>query len=350
MRTMTAFLLAAWLTTGLAAEPHKSRGAYLGGMETHYPAWFKESFLDLSADIAEAKQANKRVVLLFTQDNCPYCNALVERNLSQRDIEEKLRTRFEVIALNLWGDREVTGLDGKAYTEKSFGTAHKVQFTPTLLFFDEAGQVVLRLNGYVPPARFKAALDWVADHGESNQPFRDYVAALETASAGTGELIAAPYLKKTTDLRRRGNRAKPLAVFFEQKDCPDCVTLHQRVLPDPDVMTQLARFDVVQLDMWSHQAIVAPDGKKSTARDWAKTLDVKYAPGIVLFDGRGHEVIRWESGFRVFHSAGMFDYVASGAHRHEPNFQRYLSARAERVRATGRDVNIWRYADEPVLP
>lgn len=344
MRIAIAILLAAWLATGQAAETPK--GAYLGGIETEYPAWFKDSFLDLRADVAEAKAAGKRVVLLFSQDNCPYCNALVERNLAQRDIEATLKARFEVVHLNLWGDREVTGPDAKAYTEKSFGTAHRVQFTPTLLFLDEAGATVLRLNGYVEPARFKAALDWVAGHGEARQPFRDYVAGL--APAGGGELIAEPYFKRTTDLRRRGK--KPLAVLFEQKDCPDCAVLHRRVLPDPDVQAQLARFDVVQLDMWSRRPVVTPDGRKTTMRDWAKRLDVKYAPGIVLFDQRGREVIRWEAGFHVFHSAGMLDYVASGAHRTEPNFQRYLSARAEHLRESGRDVNIWRYADEPVRP
>lgn len=347
MRFIITLLLAGWLGSALAAEAEPAKGAYLGGIETEYPAWFKESFLDLRADIAEAKQANRRVVLLFTQENCPYCNALVERNLSQRDIESTLKTRFEVIALNLWGDREVTGLDGKTYTEKSFGVANRVQFTPTLLFFDEAGQVVLRQNGYVPPARFKAALDWVADHGETRQPFRDYIAGLEGVGDGKGALIAEPFFKKITDLRRRGKSARPLAVFFEQKDCPDCTTLHRRVLPDPDVRGQLARFDNVQLDMWSRAAIVTPDGRRLSVRDWAKDLDVKYAPAIVVFDPQGKEIIRWEAGFRVFHSAGMLDYVASGAHRDEPNFQRYLSARAEHVREGGRDVNIWRYADEP---
>ncbi|MFA5082893.1 MAG: thioredoxin fold domain-containing protein, partial [Hydrogenophilaceae bacterium] len=242
MRTIITLLLLGWLPAALAADGHPAKGAYLGGIETEYPAWFKDSFLDLRADIAEARQAGRRVVLLFSQDNCPYCNALVERNLAQREIEATLKAHFEVIALNLWGDREVTGLDGKIYTEKAFGVANKVQFTPTLVFLDEQGQVVLRLNGYVPPARFKAALDWVADRGEARQPFRDYVAGLEQAELGQGELIAEPFFRKTADLRRRGKAARPLAVFFEQRDCPDCATLHRRVLADPDVQRQLARF------------------------------------------------------------------------------------------------------------
>ncbi|HEX8980038.1 MAG TPA: thioredoxin fold domain-containing protein [Parasulfuritortus sp.] len=350
MRTIMTLLLLGWLSAACAADAAPAKGAFLGGVETEYPTWFKASFLDLRADVGEAKVAGKRVLLLFTQDNCPYCHLLVTRNLAQRDIEHTLRTRFDVIRINMWGDQEVTGLDGQRYTEKTFAAANKVQFTPTLLFLDENGEVVLRLNGYTPPARFKAALDWVANRDEHKQPFRDYVAGLEKTSAGDGKLMAEPYFKPLTDLRRKGKPAKPLAVFFEQKDCPDCVTLHARVLADPEVRLQLARFDDVQLDMWSREPIVTPSGEKTTVRDWARQLDVKYAPSIVLFDASGHEVIRWESGFRVFHTAGMFDYVASGADKTEPSFQRYLSARAEKIRESGRDVNIWRYADEPLKP
>lgn len=330
------------------ANPGKAKGAYHGAKATEYPAWFKESFLNLRDDVAEAARNGRRLVVFFSQDNCPYCNLLVERNLAQRDIEAALRAHFDVIALNMWGDREVTGLDGATHTEKTFAATLKVQFTPTLLFLDEQGGVVLRLNGYVPPARFKAALDWVAGRMEGRLPFRDYVASLEgAAEPGDKELIREPFFKALTDLRRRGKALRPLAVFFEQRDCPDCGVLHRRVLADPAVRAALAGFDNVQLDRWSRQPVTTPDGRKLAVRDWVRELDLKFAPGIVLFDAGGREVIRWESGFRVFHTAGMFDYVRSGAWKAEPSFQRYLSARAEHIREAGRDVNIWRYADEP---
>lgn len=350
MKRLLPLLACLFLLPGLAlgAAPGKSKGAYLGAKATEYPSWFKDSFLDLREDIAEAARNGRRLVLLFYQDNCPYCNLLVERNLAQRDIEAALRTHFDVIALNMWGDREVADLDGKTHTEKTFAAAHKVQFTPSLLFFDEAGKVILRLNGYVPPARFKAALDWVAGRMERRQSFRDYVASVEGAvEAVDRELIRAPFFQSLTDLRRRGSHARPLAVFFEQRDCPDCGVLHRRVLADPSVRAALAGFDNVQLDMWSSQTLTTPDGRRLPVRAWARELDVKFAPGIVLFDATGREVIRWESGFRVFHTAGLFDYVKSGAWKTEPSFQRYLSARAEHIRASGQDVDIWRYADEP---
>lgn len=331
---------------GVASD--KKRGAYHGAMATDYPSWFKDSFLDLREDIAEASTHRKRVMLMFTQDNCPYCNALVERNLSQKDIEKRLRERFDVIAVNIWGDREVSGLDGVKHTEKSYALSQKVQFTPTLLFFDEGGQVILRLNGYLPPERFKTAIEYVAQGKEKSVGFRDYLAA-NMPSASGGELIRedffkpAPYRLKP----RPGVSARPLAVFFEQKDCPSCAELHQKVLSDPDTRAVLRKLDAIQLDMWSKTPVITPQGKHLTAREWARALDVKYAPTIVLLDERGHEIIRSEAFFKVFHTQGIIAYAAEGAHKTEPNFQRYLSARAEKLREEGKDVDIWRMGDEP---
>ena len=53
-------------------------------------------------------------------------------------------------------------------------------------------------------------------------------------------------------------------------------------------------------------------------------------------------MIRSEAWFRRFHTQSMMDYVLSGAHRDEPSFQRYISARAEAIRERGIDVDIWR--------
>ena len=335
---MAILLVSLFVSTAWAATEHK-RGAYRGAMATEYPAWFKDSFLNLREDVAEAKTNNKRVMLLFTQDNCPYCNALVERNLSQKAIETRLRERFDVIAVNIWGDREIVGLDGVKHTEKSYATSQKVQFTPTLLFFDEAGKMILRLNGYLPPERFKTAIEYVAQGKEKSIAYRDYVAANTPPVAG-GELIKQDFFKaEPYQLQRRSNR--PLAVFFEQKDCPSCAELHQKVLSDPETRAVLGKLDVVQLDMWAKTPVTTPQGKQLTAREWAKALDVKYAPTIVVFDPRGREIIRSEAFFKVFHTQGLIAYAVEEAYKTEPNFQRYLSARAEKFREQGKDVDIW---------
>lgn len=331
--------------TSFAAEgaSKKPKGKFYGAMETEYPDWFKESFLDFNEDIAEAAAAGKRLMVVFHQNGCPYCNAFVERNLSQKDIEQSVRKNFDSIGLNMWGSREVASIAGKTYTEKTFAAALKVQFTPTVLFFNEQGKIVLRLNGYIPPRRFKLAIDYVSKKQEKNISYRDYVAKhLPEEPASSGKLHSQDFFaKKPYDLTRTKKNNKPLAVFFEQKDCPNCDTLHNQILVDKGVRKTIQDFDVVQLDMWSDTSVTTPTGKKMTAKSWAKSLDVKYAPTIVVFNEAGKEIIRSEAFFKVFHTNGILDYVSSGSYKKQPSFQRYLADVAHDIQLEGKDVNIW---------
>jgi len=347
LAAVSAVLLSAFALYPVTGSASDKPGTFYGGKKTEYPSWFKESFLAFDDDIADAKAAGKRLLLVFHQDGCPYCNALVERNLSQKDIEQKVRQHFDVVAINMWGDRDVVTVGGEQYTEKSFAAALKVQFTPTLIFFDEQGKVILRLNGYLPPQRFKVALDYVAGHKEKELSYHDYVAA-NLPPGKTGELIkeefftAPPY----NLARDKGGKARPLAVFFEQKDCPNCDTLHGKVLADAETRAVIKQAENVQLDMWSDTPVITPAGEKTTARQWAKELDVKYAPSIVLFNEAGKEVIRTEAFFKVFHTQGVFAYVLTGAYKTQSSFQRFLSEYADAIREQGRDVDIWREADQ----
>jgi len=324
-----------------------AHGKFYGARQTEYPDWFEHSFLDLKDDLTQATKANKRLMLLFTQNGCPYCNALVERNLAQKEIQDAIRKNLNVIHINMWGDREVTSLDGKVFSEKTFAAAMKVQFTPTLLFFDEQGKTILRLNGYLPPNRFKVAIDYVTQKKEKQIAYRDYVAANQP-KAMKGDLHAEDFFSPApVNLRpATGTKGRPIAVFFEQRDCPDCDTLHDKVLRDKDVRASVHQFHAVQLDMWSQTPVTTPDGSKTNARDWARALDVKYAPTIVVFNEQGKEIIRSEAMFKVFHTRGIFDYVLTGGYREQPSFQRWLSARADHFREQGKDVDIWSYADE----
>lgn len=319
-------------------------GTFSGAKPTEYPSWFKESFLEFTDDIAEAAEQGKRVMLLMHQDGCPYCNLLVERNLSQKNIVDLMRSKFEVIELNIWGDREVITVSGETFTEKEFAAALGVQFTPTLLFFNEQGRPILTLNGYLPPNEFLTALRFVSEHRESQMSYRDFVRSQPVSGEGVNKLIAQAFFQSPPYNLNRANGAsdKPLAVFFEQKQCPNCETLHYKVLVDEATRDLLENFDVVQLDMWSDQPLISTTGAKTTARDWASELDVSYAPTILLFNSVGDEVIRSEAWFKIFHTQSLFDYVQSESYQFEPNFQRYISARADHFIEQGMDVDIWR--------
>lgn len=336
-------LLLCVLNLGIQANT-EPKGKYFGAKETEYPEWFKSSFMDLKEDVADAAENGKRLVLFFHQDGCPYCNALVDRNLTQKDIQAKVRKNFDVISINMWGDRDVVDFDGKEYSEKTFAAKMRVQFTPTLVFFDESGKKVLRLNGYRSPSRFTHDLDYVLLKKEKEMSYRNYIKANYKPGKSSKKLNQQAFFSDNYNLKRTGK--KPVAVFFEQKDCPNCDTLHTRVLPDKDTQEIIKKFDVVQLEMWSETEVVTPEGKKTTAKEWAKELDIKFAPSIVVFNEHGKEIIRSEAFFKIFHTQSIFDYVLSSAYKKEPSFQRYLTDRADHIRESGKDIDIWRYADE----
>lgn len=308
--------------------------------EIAVPAWFKHSFLDLHDDIREAAAANRRVMIYFGQNGCPYCKKLMEVNFGRKDIADKTRRNFDAIDLNIFGSREVTWIDGKKRSEKDLAAFLKVQFTPTLLFLDEQGRIALRVNGYYPPERFHAALDYVSQRVENKMSFTEFQKN-QLREAGGGELLDEPFFRKQPyEFDRRTPASRPLAIFFEQRDCADCNEMHATALKADLTRQLLSRFDVYRLDLAGATAVITPAGTKTTAAQWARELGVSYAPSIVLFDSGGGIVLRIDAYVRTFHLQSALDYVASGGYLKEPNFQRFIQARADAIRERGGRVDL----------
>ena len=139
------------------------------------PSWFKESFLDLREDVAEAKASGKQLLLLFHQDGCPYCEKLLKVNFTQAEIVTKAQADFDVIEINMWGDREIIGLSGEPMSEKLFAQQLQVQFTPTLIFLDQDAHITFRANGYYPPEKFLRLLNYLSsDINKAQVSFNQY--------------------------------------------------------------------------------------------------------------------------------------------------------------------------------
>jgi thioredoxin-related protein len=243
--------------------------------------------------------------------------------------------------VNIWGDREVAWLDRRTYTEKSLAALLKVQFTPSLLFLDEKGDVVLRLNGYQPPHKLSVALDYVAGRHEARTPYAQYLAA-HVREQASGVLHDEPFfVKRPYDLTRSAQRGKPLAVLFEQKECAACDELHREGFRTKSVRARLGDLEVVRLELFGREPVVTRTGDKLTEGEWARRLGVAYVPTIVFFDAAGKEVFRVDGYLRPFHLESSIEYVASGSYRTEPSFQRYVQQRADRIRKAGGKVQLW---------
>ena len=272
------------------------------------PDWFAPSFLDMREDAAEAAMQGKRLMVYFHQDGCPYCKQLVSVNFRDARIVDKTRRHFMAIDINIFGDREVTAADGRKMPEKQFAALLRIQFTPTLVFFDEKARVAHRINGYLPPERFLVALD---------------------AARGDAERTAPASAEAAVDLRRRPG-AKPLAVMLMAPECDGCDEM-LRNLARTEARAQLGKLELVKLP--NPVAVVTAAGRA--------TLRSEYVPALVFLDAGGREVFRTEAYMRPFHLAASLEYVASGAYAREPSFQRFLHDKTEAMRRRGERVDLW---------
>ena len=299
-----------------------------------HPEWFKASFLDLGVDLREAVDAGKGLIVYFGQRHCAYCQALMEIDFGKADIVAYTRLHFDLVAIDIWSDVEMVDLKGNRLTEKAFAERESAQFTPTLAFLDAEGKEVLRLRGYYPPYQFRAALEFVADGHYARESFRDYLARAEpNMTFEPEELIEDPLFAKPPHMldRTRFAGERPLLVLFEQGSCHACDVLHTEEIRSAAIREKLEQFEVVQLDMRGDTPVVTPDGRRTTARQWAQELGLFYTPTLVFFDERGGEIIRIDSVVRFHRLAAVMDFVLSQDYLAQPYFQRWREDRATRT-------------------
>jgi len=157
----------------------------------HIQPWFNNtSFLELAEDSADAAAGGKRLAIIFEQKGCPYCREMHEVNLAIPEVADYIKANFDVLQLNLWGDREVTDFDGETLSEKKFARKYRVMFTPTIVFPDAAGKEVMRMPGYFKPFHFKHLFMYVKDEGYLTEPnFQRWLQAKADALRAAGKEV-----------------------------------------------------------------------------------------------------------------------------------------------------------------
>ena len=123
------------------------------------PDWSPETMLDARDEAADAAKQGKRLMLYFWLEGCPYCERMTRETFRDPAVLERLKRGFVPVGVNVRGDRDIGWTDGSTLTEKQLTAALKVRATPTLLFLDPSGAVVLRLTGYMGAAEFLRALE-----------------------------------------------------------------------------------------------------------------------------------------------------------------------------------------------
>ncbi len=183
MNLVKSILGLAALTLAFAAPA--TVAAPLGDDGLHKPDWLNETFLDVGEDLAEATAQGKRLVLMVEQLGCIYCTKMHEQILPDERIDALIREDFYPVQINLYGDLDVTDLDGTVMTEKDMTRHWNVIFTPTLIFLPEdsdGSQSAIDAAVAVMPGAFEkqttlAMFTWIRDKAYETEPnFQRYFA------------------------------------------------------------------------------------------------------------------------------------------------------------------------------
>ncbi len=180
------------VTVGLLAGVSMTlHAASIGDDGLHKQDWFSLTFRDIREDITESTDEDKRLVLLFEQAGCVYCQKLHETLLSDPDIAEYLQAHFVFVQYNLFGNEEVTDLDGQILEERDAAKKWGAMFTPFMLFMPDAeelkqlpidGQPVTAANvavasmpGVFGKKTFLHFFQWVYEKGyDTDRHFQQY--------------------------------------------------------------------------------------------------------------------------------------------------------------------------------
>ena len=323
------------LGNGHVSAESTKRGEITGTVAHAAPDWFKESFLEIADDVDEANEAGKHVLLFFQLNGCPYCDRMLSEAFETDPLMSYIQQHFDVIAINVRGDREIAFTEDFSATEKDLSERLNVWATPGIIFLGENNKPVVRVDGYRSPERFKHILRYVADKAYTEQKLAAYLEQKLTEDIYS--LRSNPLFSDLSDLSKVSG---PLAVIFEDSSCHDCAELHERTLADTRVIEELKKFTVVRLNASSSASLVDVDGNATTPADWAKQLKMTYRPGVLLF-ADGKLLRRYDSLLFRHHFREGFRWISSGSYKTE-DYATYSARRTEELLAAGENIDLSR--------
>ena len=164
-----------------------AQASEIGEDGLHKQPWFSVTFKDVREDIKSAADEGKRLAIIIEQRGCIYCRKLHETVFSDSEVSDYIKANFKVVQYNMFGDEEVTDLDGDVLTEKKAIRKWGMVFTPTIVFLPEKapeGGTLAQASVSTMPGAFGKwttlnMFRWVREKGyEGDEHFQKYHARI----------------------------------------------------------------------------------------------------------------------------------------------------------------------------
>jgi thioredoxin-related protein len=167
---MRRLILALTLVLALPAQPAVA--------EVRDPQnyFFMVKMGDFKEELAGArKEGRQGVLIMFEMEDCPFCARMKGTVLNRSEVQDWYRSHFLIYDMDVKGDTEMTDFQGNATTEKAFALTNRARATPTFLFFDLAGNPIVRFTGATQGAEeFMLLGRYVVEGAYKTEPFNVY--------------------------------------------------------------------------------------------------------------------------------------------------------------------------------
>lgn len=121
---------------------------------------------------------SKQLIVMFSDKNCYYCSKFIDETLPDKRVQELLKAGYifvEIYPSNKVATLFMNGEEHKVSYDDLFAT-YGVNGTPTFWFFNENGDALTSLPGFVPANEFIQILQYLGEKAYANGiTYADYV-------------------------------------------------------------------------------------------------------------------------------------------------------------------------------
>jgi thioredoxin-related protein len=127
--------------------------------------------------------AQRPLVVFFERRACHACDVLHSEPLTDPTVLDRVQL-FDAVQLDLDAETPVITPDGQRTTARAWGERLDIHWAPTLVFFDEGGAEIIRIDSVVALNRLRNVMDYVLTRGYEEFPtFERWRAALGMISS-----------------------------------------------------------------------------------------------------------------------------------------------------------------------
>ncbi len=299
-----------------------------------YPAYFKESFMDLPEDLREARASGKKgIMILFGTQGCSYCKLFADRVFSDPEMQASIQRHFDVIALEMFSDEEIIDPSGSSMRIKHFSKLEGAEFSPTVVFYDLNGSRVFRAIGYYPKDRFSRVLDYVLDEAYRTQSFPSFLVSRQKKCSklpDNADAAVRSLSSEYTPIAKQSDtdKTKPKLVIFEKEDCEACERFHREVISSERIRSTLKQFYVQRVDIESLEPVRDPGNRLKHISTWALALGFSQVPALVFYGKNNEIVLKTDAKVGRQRMENALGYVLTEAYSRGMTYQQFARNRA----------------------